>query len=75
MTWSSATPMAGAGSTGGHYVELTDFFKEAQGRRNDGASHRRRATRSIRARAAVLAVPLEATPRACPIARTGLRPE
>ena len=29
----------GAGSTGGHYVDLTDFFKQAQARRDDGAGH------------------------------------
>ena len=36
-TWSSATAQwLGAGSTGGHYVDLTDFFDAAQARRGHG---------------------------------------
>ena len=61
----------GAGSTGGHYVDLTDLFKRAQGRRDHGAGHgqvlcrvRRQATGRSRPRA---------TRPAGPTARTGSR--
>jgi len=73
MTWSSATPMAGRRLDRGHYVELTDFFKK-----HKVAETMAPATvagyASIRARAASTGPSrLKATPRACPIARTGLK--
>ena len=50
----------GAGSTGGHYVDLTDFFAQHKRRRADGSGDGRATTRNIRRAASSTGpIPLE----------------
>ena len=59
-TWSSATcQWLGAGSTGGHYVDLTDFFNKHKRRRDHGARPRSSTMPSIRRHRKYWAIPLE----------------
>ena len=69
--WSATRQWLGAGSTGGHYVDLTDFFKEHKRRRDHGAGDGRRPTPSTTASTGRSRP--RATRPAGPIARTGSR--
>ena len=62
----------GAGSTGGHYVDLTDFFKKHKVAETHGAGHRD-GLRRVPRQAAASTGPFRsrATPPASPTARTG----